>query len=391
MVEQLVVYTDQSRVGTLTRTKHGSVFAYDGAYRDSGGLGIATHLPIDQSKVIAEGVANLPAFFANLLPEGIMRDVLHRRKRIAHDDLFAVLAETGADATGDVTVRKEDEPPPGHQASLSDLDFAAIIQGQVDRPPSIPGVQPKVSVGSLVRMQRVRAARRAYIVKPEPPQFPHLVENEHFFMRASRASGIETAKVEVVQGVLCSERFDRTWDRHAKRLRELHFEDALQLADRYPPSKYSLSLREVAETVMEVCQSRLVVLQVLELYVFSYLIGNADLHCKNIGFMRDRNTRLWRRSPAYDLLSTLPYADHLDGADRTALPLFEEEFGKFTRQDFTDFGQRFGIAEAAVAQMLDRLTKAARKWLPGVQGLPFEPKNIELLHNTIEQRLASLA
>lgn len=65
--------------------------------------------------------------------------------------------------------------------------------------PTIPGVQEKVS-GSVISFPVQLAKRReAHILKLNPPDKPHLIDNEAFFMNMARSCGLETADVTLVR------------------------------------------------------------------------------------------------------------------------------------------------------------------------------------------------
>lgn len=88
--------------------------------------------------------------------------------------------------------------------------------------------------------------------------------------------------------------------------------------------------------------------RLIELYVFSYLIGNGDLHAKNISLLADREGRI-RLSPAYDLLSTLPYGD------RSMALKFGAKDENFSLQDILSFEAIFGIPPRAVETAVQKL------------------------------------
>jgi serine/threonine-protein kinase HipA len=67
----------------------------------------------------------------------------------------------------------------------------------------------------------------------------------------------------------------------------------------------------------------------VRLLAFSYLIGNGDLHAKNVSVV-DSGAG-WVFSPAYDLLATLPYGD------RTMALMFEGRLDTFRRKHFLAF------------------------------------------------------
>jgi serine/threonine-protein kinase HipA len=119
----------------------------------------------------------------------------------------------------------------------------------------------------------------------------------------------------------------------------IHVEDMCQVMDIFPNGKYSMEFDAIMVAMERLAVSKAALLDALRLFVFSYLIGNGDLHAKNVSLIFEDGQ--WRLSPAYDLLSTLPYADRLTGADRMALALADESFGNYTVEEFVGFGERF--------------------------------------------------
>src|SRR5262249_14502891 len=100
---------------------------------------------------------------------------------------------------------------------------------------SLAGAQPKLPVivaddGSMA-LPTNSAAPTTHILKPEPPAFPGLVDNEAFCMALARACGLTTAVVRTATSVsglryLVVERYDR--DLTHDPIRRLHQEDLCQ-------------------------------------------------------------------------------------------------------------------------------------------------------------------
>lgn len=357
-VATLDVYRDRERVGELARTAHGSVFRYSEAFLNSGAPPIALHLPKRTEGIEAGGTTNLPPFFAGLLPEGVMQEAITRSVRISRDDLFSLLAITGYDAVGDVTVRVPGSPPPEpltHPRQVRELIDQILGGSRVGFAHSVSGVQPKLSIGQAIASSRGSVA----IVKIEPGQYPGLLANEAHFMKLAPQTGIATSKVRLGEGILVVERFDRI-KRPDQPPRQIHVEDALQIMDKYPYAKYSLDFLEIMDAARGLGVARSVLLDLLRLYAYSYVIGNGDLHAKNVSFQYRDQT--WRLTPAYDLLCTLPYFP----ADTMALPL-DEQTGEFTGSDFKRVGIRYELPEKALDSMLEKVRRGV---LGGVDSSP---------------------
>ena len=109
---------------------------------------------------------------------------------------------------GDVQVlpasKKPDVPTPPlgsppkltpNEVPFAELFERAVGSGLEDRV-ALPGVQDKVS-GRMITLP-VADRQAAWILKLNPPEFPGLVQNEAFFLKAARDSGLEVAEAKVI-------------------------------------------------------------------------------------------------------------------------------------------------------------------------------------------------
>lgn len=395
---EAVVLRDGERVGTIERTHTGATFRYTEEFfraHASEPGGIARHLPYRVREVETRGF-NLHPFFAGLLPEGLRLRALVRRAKTSEDDLLTLLVAAGTDTVGDIAVARPDAEaalatPTFERLSAERVRFADLWRnaiGEVGDGTPIPGVQEKVSPAMISFPIAGVTARSGYILKLNPPHLPRLVENEAFFMRAALACGVPAARTWLVHdrdgaAGLLVERFDRRWDRSAKRLVGLHVEDACQLLDRYPADKYAVSTREVAEALEATSAPVVARAALLGLVAFSYCICNGDLHAKNVSVVDSAAGLVL--APAYDLLATLPYGDR-----SMALP-FEGRDKNLRRKDFVAFGGRFGVGERAVVSMLDRLLATVPKLLLRLGEIGLERRKEEDLRRTMAKRMADLS
>lgn len=391
-VERLDVYRNETLVGALRRTPRGAVFEYERAFFEahrglSGGL--ATHLPYARASIETQGV-NLHTYFAGLLPEGLRLRALVARAKTSEDDQFTLLVAAGTDCVGDLFPvlpgqRPSLEDGPEESTPLDRLSFDEVFKRALDsaHEPVVAGVQEKLSP-SVISFPFATAGNR-WILKLNPPDKPRLVENEHFFMGMANACGLDVAKTRLVQDQagaagLLVQRFDR--QREGRRWRGIHQEDACQFLDRYPADKYRLSSSEVARG-LERCDSPVVqCARLLEVLAFSYLVGNGDLHAKNVSISAAGGPL--QLSPAYDLLSTRPYKDL-----KLALK-FEGRDDNLKRAHFIAFGGRFGVPQKAVEARLDRITSKALPFLSRLKEIGLEPRATRVLAELMKKRLAEL-
>ncbi len=233
-VTRATVYKAGVRAGTLSRFEDRIRFEYDEDYT---GPAVATTLPLGVHLEARSGGA-VPPFFAGLLPEGRRLSAIRHATKTSVDDELSLLMAVGHDAIGDVQVLPEGSAPGRIETppDVSGLPFAELFARVIQPDPidrvGLPGVQDKVSAGMIsvpVSWRDVPA-----ILKLDPPEFPHLVENELFFYRAARASGLRTADAELVHDVvgapgLLVRRFDRVPDPVGDGWRRLPQEDGCQV------------------------------------------------------------------------------------------------------------------------------------------------------------------
>ncbi len=392
-VEAIDIYRNAIRAGELRRTPRGAVFEYDTAFYEAhhdlpGGL--ALHLPYAPKTIETQGV-NLHTYFAGLIPEGLRLRSLLARTKTSADDLFTLLVAAGSNCVGDlfpILPGEKVEPFKTELEERSPLDQVSFrelfrISLGSSHEPSVPGVQDKLSP-SVISIPLATPGKR-WILKLNPADKPLLVENEHFFMTMATACGFDAAKTFLVRDKdnaagLLVERFDR--ERKGRQWRGIHQEDACQFLNRYPADKYNLKTHEVAQA-LEVCDSPAAErARLIDLTAFSYLVGNGDLHGKNISVSAAHNSL--QLSPLYDVLSTRPYLDlHL------ALKI-EGRDDNLKRAHLIDFGRRFNLPARAIASRLDRMIGLAAPFIARVKEIGFEPRTTKLLIDLMKRRLADL-
>lgn len=319
-VERAAVLKQGARAGSLERRPDSVVFRYGDAYRRSGGPPVATTLPLRDEPVVTHAPGALPPFFSGLLPEGRRLAALRGAVKTSADDELTLLLAVGGDAVGDVQILPEGEAASETEALVtvsewSDVRFADFLaaslgpSGAVDRV-GIPGVQDKVSA-RMISVPVARADDR-YLLKLDPPGFPHVVANEAFFLEAARRSGLETAEAEVVLDAdgapgLLVRRFDRVpvADGGVVLLAQ---EDACQVLGRYPADKYRVTTEAVIGALAGVCRAGPVAaLALLKQFAFAYLTCNGDAHAKNFSVLRRKGE--WRPTPMYDVPNSYVYQD----------------------------------------------------------------------------------
>ncbi|MFI5783006.1 type II toxin-antitoxin system HipA family toxin [Nocardia sp. NPDC051570] len=396
------VYKAGRLAGYLRRERDDVEFVYAEPYlADSEAPRVAFTLPKRAGIFRATG-GSVPSFFAGLLPEGLRLTAVTTAARTSEDDHFSILLAVGADTIGDVQVLPAgtlpiDPKPLFDQTDTTSADFTALFTratstdaDDLDRT-ALPGIQIKVSAQMI--STPISSTRGPAILKLNPPEYPLLVENENFFLDMAAACGIRVPSHQLAvdrygRTALFVDRFDRAVANG--RIRRLAQEDACQVLGRYPAAKYRITLQEaikgLADAVTEGRGSRpLATLQMLEVAAFSYLIGNGDLHGKNLS-IRQNLDAIWEVTPAYDLLSTQPY---LSWNDPMALSLYGRD-GKLTYRWWAEAAIRLGVTTRAINRSLARIIDASEPWIDRVGEIGFDAETTRHLAALITERRKEL-
>lgn len=261
----------------------------------------------------------VPPFFSNLLPEGPLRSYLAKLADVKSEREFFLLAVLGADLPGAVIVEPTGARHPLDESQESETR-AALHAPKTALRFSLAGVQLKFSAvmeasGGLTIPAGGMGG--SWIVKLPSARFAAVPENEHAMLELARRVGIRVPQNRLVEidtitrlpeesralgkVALAVERFDRGADRT-----RVHMEDFAQLFGLYPDDKYGHKSYANIASVLWAETGQQATYEFVRRVVFSVSTGNADMHLKNWSLLYpDRRTP--ELSPAYDLVSTLPY------------------------------------------------------------------------------------
>ena len=260
----------------------------------------------------------VPPFFANLLPEGTLRDYLAKQAAVNPKREFFLLWVLGLDLPGAITITPADgeawPPESGGQVDAGQLSHDTVLRF------SLAGVQLKFSAvmeatgGLTIPAEGVGGS---WIVKLPSMKFDGVPENEFAMMKLARAIGVDVPEVRLIpmkhiaglpddiarmEGqALAVKRFDRTEDGSL-----VHTEDFAQVFELYPEKKYDrASYRNIAEVLWTETGADGVA-EFIRRLVFNALIGNADMHLKNWSLIYP-DGRQAALAPGYDFVSTIAY------------------------------------------------------------------------------------
>ncbi len=217
---------------------------------------------------------------------------------------------------------------------------------------TVPGVQKKLSLRlSKDKKERLTLVGypSGYILKPDTEEYPMLPENEYMVMSMAREIGIKTVPFSLIDMggsklAYITKRIDRIKDK------KLAMEDFCQLDLRQTSDKYKGSYERCAKVIEK--YSYLKKADIAELYarvVFSFLVGNSDMHLKNFSLISYDNEK-YQLSSAYDMLSV---AIVFDDDDELALTI-NGKSRNIHRGDFIKFGENIGLGKNTSQKILDK-------------------------------------
>ena len=220
---------------------------------------------------------------------------------------------------------------------------------------SIAGVQQKLSLAAPVKEGTKRFHPSAYILKPQSPEYPHLPQLESVAMHladAAKIQAVEHALVRLENGQLAyiTKRIDRRFMKDT--VTKIAMEDFCQLSGRLTEDKYKGSYEQCGAIVQRFSsQAMLDLTNLFYLLVFSFVIGNNDMHLKNFSLYTPERGRTML-TPAYDLLPVtlvLP-----QDKEETALTLCGKK-NKITRRDFLSLAKTYKIPDKVAVNLISRL------------------------------------
>ncbi len=269
----------------------------------------------------------------------------------------------------------------------------SIAEKNVRQGFTVPGVQKKLSLHLSVEGKDKRLTLvdypTGYILKPQVEEYDSLPELEWVSMRMASRIGIATvpnALVKVGDGYayICK-RIDRIFD--SSGVKKLAMEDFCQLDFRTTADKYRGSYERCAKIIQD--YSSRSGLDISELYMrvlFSYLIGNSDMHLKNLSLMETvYASSVYVLSPAYDLLAV-----------KIVLPEDEEEFAltlnekkrNVRKKDFYTFGEHCGLSKIACEKMMKRMVSYENEFVQIIKDSVLKKELQEKFIELLKQRCA---
>lgn len=353
------------RIGSIHQRGDVARFVFDPGYWDDPNRNVLGLWFEDDPRRSPQAALRLPSWFSNLLPEGTLREWIARDQGVSADRELQLLLRIGRDLPGAVEVVASDavfdpdllEKVPSSTTPESGRDTRWKF--------SLAGVGLKFSLLKQNERLTIPASGELgdWIVKLPDVRYADVPTNEFATMMLARAVGVDVPDVALVhrdelpvlparawpsseEFAFAIARFDR-----APGGRRIHIEDMAQVRGFYDTAKYTGSFETVGALIYRNRDTDSL-REFVRRLTLNVLIGNGDAHLKNWSLIY-HDGRIPTLSPAYDLVSTAPYATP-DMPDDLGLSFGgTKAMDRITRSSFQQFQDKLDVGAADVLEVVD--------------------------------------
>jgi len=344
----------------------------------------------------------MPAFFENCLPEGWTESVVLASNKLSREDLFGLFTTTRK-YLSNLTLRPLGIPEAelvydAHSVRLAHLpgrrDGVVHLHEEIGRMPEdvdlwrrtrtdgplrLSGVQAKLPIslfeaeaGFAIRIGDLRHGC-THILKVAT-HYEGLIENEWATMELARRIGLPVAQAVMVEfqedspyrsRSLLVERYDIpdrvALESEGSRTELLLQEDACSLLLLRRAQKYNTSMERIADALLAAGiapAGERGMRHFLILVLYSWIVGNGDLHAKNVSILRRFRIGRPGEAPTLEGVSLAPFYDivntrlHLPG-DEFAVPV-DGKRSNLRVRSFERLGGRWGMSRDEVRAEAER-------------------------------------
>ncbi len=331
----------------------------------------------------------LDPLLSNLLPEGALRAWMANTLKVDIDNEFPLIAWTGENLPGAI-IASALAPGEIPDWSLSPRDRVEPVQIPVNAAAnkfSLAGVQMKFSSIRTDGRYNINQQEggEQWIIKTPSTVHRGVPQNEYSVMRLAEITGVQIPDIQLVDLTALDNLPDialpnetqayaiRRFDREAEG--RVHSEDFAQIFGFYAHEKYHrVNYEMIGKAIYQYGAEGLEDLQQMARRLLAnILLANGDAHIKNWS-MYYPDTRSPRLSPAYDLLSTLPYVKN---EREVALNMAKQkDWYRFDKNIFEQWSDRIGVAWPAIRVHIDDALERARDvWPDMLDELPMLPEH----------------
>ena len=246
------------------------------------------------------------------------------------------------------------------EIEITDSVLEELAKESTNKGYTIPGVQKKLSLHlSKEVYPRLTVVNypTGYILKPQVKEFRALPEAEHIVMSMADKAKIRTVPHALVKSkdsyAYITKRIDRVFSKDSN-VKLIAMEDFCQLDLRLTQDKYKGSYERCGNIIKKYSsRSGLDMSELFYRLVFSFIVGNSDMHLKNFSLIESESgSGEYHLSPAYDLLPVNVIMP--EDKEEFALPINGKK-RNIHRKDFLIFAAGCGIAKLAAEKMIEQL------------------------------------
>lgn len=280
------------------------------------------------------------------------------------------------------------------ELDISEEKLEKLANTTVNKGLAIPGVQKKLplhlSTDTEYRLTIVDYPT-GYILKPQTEEYDNLPEFENLAMTLADIAGIKTVPNALIMSngtyAYITRRIDRSINSDGMQMYAM--EDFCQLAERLTADKYKGSYEKCGKIVKDYSmRPGLDLAEMFTRVIFSFVIGNSDMHLKNFSLREEETgSRRFQLSAAYDMLPVnvvLP-------EDREELALtLNGKRKRLRKQDFLAFADKCGINERAAEKMIRKICSLQEEFFGACDESYLPDKYKEETKHLIEERIKVL-
>ena len=274
---------------------------------------------------------------------------------------------------------------------ISEKQMTKLANDTVNKGLTVPGVQKKLSL----HLSKCKEARltivnypTGYILKPQTEEYESLPEFEDLAMRLAEIVGIKTVPHALIkvndQYAYITKRVDRNLKSNKVEL--FAMEDFCQLSNRLTQDKYKGSYEKCSRIIKQ--YSLYPGLDLSELFlrvVFSFIIGNSDMHLKNFSLKETEPAgRKFCLSEAYDMLPVniiMP-----EDKEQFALTINDKK-RNIRKKEFYLFAEQCNITKITAKKIINKICSYEIKFMEECDKAYLSDEYKELTKNLIKDRI----
>ena len=330
---------------------------------------------------------------SNLLPEGVLRELISQGLKMHIDNEFHIFSYLGQDLPGAlVATPMEPQDVPENILSIHGKAKAIKFKGNdQENRFSLAGVQMKFSMkekGGRYNLTK-NGELGDWTIKTPSTRHKHVPLNKYTAMHLADLAGIDIPDIKLIELnkldnlpkinlpdeklALAIKRFDRMGNTR------IHMEHFAQVLVKYPHEKYNSAYYEhFGKVIYDFSGDGLAdAQQFARRLLVNILLANSDAHLKNWSLLyQDQVTP--RLSPAYDIVTT---SVNFNDEKEYSLNLAKtKKWFLVTEEHFQYWADKSGIPWRAIKPHIhDTMDKARAWWLEALKDLPIDEEHKDKL------------